>query len=80
MCSVMQRVEFDGLLLLGWVVFGDEAAVAELQPGGEAVVGLDLVRHRGDAAAQRRIGQVPQQRHRPADLPECLVDLVLTRS
>ncbi|WSB04825.1 hypothetical protein OIE54_39680 [Streptomyces sp. NBC_01794] len=37
-----QRVEFRGLLLLDGVVVGDDAAVAEADPLGEAVERLDL--------------------------------------
>jgi hypothetical protein len=37
-----QGVELRGLLLLGGVVVGDDAAVAEADPLGEAVERLDL--------------------------------------
>ena len=76
-----QRVELDDLLLLGGVVALDRV-VPEPQPGGELVVGLDLVRRGGDLLAQLGLGDVPQQRDRAdhaAELAERLVDVVLAR-
>jgi hypothetical protein len=63
-----QRVELDDLLLLGGVVALDRV-VPEPQPGGELVVGLDLVRRGGDLFAQLGLGDVPQQRDRAITRP-----------
>jgi len=53
-----QRVELDDLLLLGGVVALDRV-VPEPQPGGELVVGLDLVRRGCDLFAQFGLGDGP---------------------
>jgi hypothetical protein len=63
-----QRVELDDLLLLGGVVALDRV-VPEPQPGGELVVGLDLVRRGGDLFAQLGLGDVQQQRDRAITRP-----------
>jgi len=64
-----QGGELDLVLQLGGVVVADAALVAEPAPGGEVVVGLDLVRRRGGSPAQLRIRQIPKQLDGSGDPP-----------